>query len=121
MELVYKTVITNIGKNAKEFFSHNMFITFKGDAPEELIDYCFIHDENVLYTDIHKKDILKIDGKAFEITAVGEAVNPNLKELGHITLKFTGENEANVAGTLFIESSDIPSIEIGSVIEIVRA
>ncbi len=120
MELVYKTVITNIGKNAKEFFSHNMFITFKGNAPEELIDYCFVHDENSLYKEIHEDDILKIDGEAFKITAVGQAVNPNLKDLGHITFKFSGEKEANIAGTLFIENRKIPSIEVGSVIEIIR-
>jgi len=120
MELVYKTVVTSIGQHAKEFIPHNMFITFKGNAPEELRDYCFIHDKNELYKDIEKNDVLKIDGKEFKITAVGSVVNENLRLLGHITYKFSGDNEAAVAGTLFVENADIPPIEVGTVIEVVR-
>ena len=120
MELVYKTVVTEIGQKAKEFLAHNMFITFRGDAPEELKDYCFIHNENVLYKDIKKGDVLKIDGKMFNITSVGDAVNENMRSLGHITYKFNGENEAQIAGTLFVESKEIPSMKVGTIIEIVR-
>ena len=44
MKTIYSTRIEKIGEKAEEFFAANMFITFKNNAPQELIDYCFIHN-----------------------------------------------------------------------------
>ncbi|SFC43868.1 PTS glucitol/sorbitol transporter subunit IIA [Clostridium uliginosum] len=120
MNTIYSTRIENIGTKAKEFFEANMFITFKQNAPQELIDYCFIHSENNLVEEIKAKDILCIDDVTYEVKAVGELVNQNLKDLGHITYNFLGEEEAKVAGTLYLEKKEIAPIGVGTIIKIIR-
>lgn len=120
MESVYKTVISNIGQNAKDFLEHNMFVIFKDNAPQELADYCYIHNENNLLKDIQAEDILIIDKENYRVTAVGSVVNENLKELGHITLKFSGEKDASMGGTLYLEKKEIAPLNKGTIIEIIR-
>ena len=120
MELVYKTKIIDIGKLASEFLMHNMFIIFKDNAPEELKDYCYIHLENDLISEIKGGDILFIDEEQYYVTAVGEAVNNNLNELGHITLNFTGQSVSPVAGTLMLEKKEIAPIKNGTIIKVIR-
>ncbi|WP_252224931.1 MULTISPECIES: PTS glucitol/sorbitol transporter subunit IIA [unclassified Clostridium] len=120
MKTIYSTKIEKIGENAEEFFAANMFITFKDNAPQELIDYCFIHNENNLLEEIMPKDILSIGDVTYEIKAVGELVNKNLKELGHITYNFLGEEEAQVGGTLYLEKKEIAPIAVGTILKIIR-
>jgi PTS system glucitol/sorbitol-specific IIA component len=118
MSLIYNTKVTSIGPLAAEFYSENMFIMFKDNAPEELADYCFIHHINELKEEIKPGYTLKIDGTEYKITAVGDVVNKNLKDLGHICLKFDGSTEAALEGSLYLESKPIKEISIGTVIEI---
>lgn len=120
MDIIYSTRIENIGEKAKEFFEANMFITFKENAPQELIEYCFIHNENNLLEDIKPNDILCIDDVNYKIKAVGELVNQNLKELGHITYNFLGEEEAKVGGTLYLEKKEIAPIAVGTILKVIR-
>lgn len=120
MEIIYSTRIENIGERAREFLTANMFITFNDTAPQELIDYCFIHKENNLIEDIKPNDIFCIDDIAYKIKAVGELVNQNLKELGHITYNFLGEDEAKVGGTLYLEKKEIAPIAVGTILKIIR-
>ena len=47
-------------------------------------------------------------------------VNKNLKELGHITYNFLGEEEAKVAGTLYLEKKEIAPIAVGTILKIIR-
>lgn len=120
MNMVYKTQITDIGKLAKNFLENNMFIIFKNNAPKELIDYCYVHSENNLMEDIKVDDTLYIDDVKYNITAVGDAVNNNLRYLGHITLKFSGDKNALLPGTLFLENKKIVPPHNGTIIKIIR-
>lgn len=121
MELIYKTVVTNIGKCASEFLNHNMFIIFKENVPQELQDYCYIHSDNNLVKGIEADDILIIGNEKYKITAVGELVNQNLLELGHITFKFSGETNAAIPGTLYLEKKEIVPPDSGTILQIIRA
>ncbi|TDT51911.1 PTS glucitol/sorbitol transporter subunit IIA [Fonticella tunisiensis] len=121
MELIYRTTITNVGRCAEQFLTQNMFVIFNENVPQELIDYCYIHNENNLLNDIKVDDILIIDGWQYKITAVGSVVNQNLRNLGHITFKFSGETEAAIPGTLFLEKKEIVPLKNGTTIEIIRA
>lgn len=121
MELIYRTVITDVGKYAEQFLNQDLFIIFNKNVPKELCDYCYIHEENKLIKDIKVNDILVIDGNEYKVTAVGSVVNQNLKDLGHITLKFSGETEAAVPGTLFVEKKRIAPLKNGTIIEIMRS
>jgi PTS system glucitol/sorbitol-specific IIA component len=120
MTTVYKTIVQDIGKNAGNFLEYKMIVIFKDNAPQELKDYCYIHHFNKLDSTIKEGNTLLIDGEEYKVTAVGSLVNENLKELGHITFKFSGETEAEVPGTLYLEDKEIRNILIESVLEIIE-
>lgn len=120
MKTIYSTTIEDIGIKAGEFIEADMFITFKENVPQDLKDYCFIHNENNLVEEIKTKDMLYIDDTAYEIKAVGEFVNTNLSELGHITYNFLGEVDAKVGGTLYLEKKEIAPMVIGTSLKIMR-
>ena len=120
MPTVYETNVTKIGPLVPEFYGEKMIILFKEGAPEELTEYCVLHGKNDLKGEVRVGDILKIDDKEYKITAVGSAVNPNLQDLGHITLKFNGASEADLPGTLVMEDISINEIAEGSTISIIR-
>ncbi|GFZ32376.1 PTS sorbose transporter subunit IIB [Clostridium zeae] len=120
MKVIYRTRIEDVGKKAQEFLKANMFITFKEDAPEDLKEYCFIHYENNLIDEIKPEDMLYLNDIGYKIKAVGELVNTNLNELGHITYNFLGEAEAKVGGTLYLEKKEIAPIGVGTIIKIIR-
>jgi len=120
MKIIYSTKIEDVGKKAQEFIEANMFITFKENAPEELKEYCYIHYENNLTEEIKPEDILYIDDTSYEIKTVGELVNVNLNELGHITYNFLGEAEAKIGGTLYLEKKEIAPIGVGTILKIIR-
>lgn len=120
MEKVYETVVTKLGANVPDFYQEKMLILFKDNAPQELLDYCVLHNLNSLYDDIKEGDILKINEKEFKITAVGDLVNKNLRDLGHICIKFDGNKIAELPGSLYAEDRDIPNINIGDSIIVER-
>lgn len=120
MDIVYKTIVTYIGEKVKDFIKSDMFIIFKENVPEDLRDYCFLHNNNELIKNIEEGDTLFLGETQYKITAVGGYVNQNLRELGHITFKFSGETEANIAGTLFLEKKEIVPPENGTIIKILR-
>ena len=43
----------------------------------------------------------------------------NLGNLGHVTFSFTGETEAELPGTIYLEEAKVPKLDIGSTIQIV--
>ncbi|CZR02762.1 phosphotransferase system glucitol/sorbitol-specific iia component [Trichococcus palustris] len=115
---IYSTVITEIGPNAKEFLEEDMMVLFGDDAPEALRPYCFLIEQNVLENEIQLGYELFIDDEKYEITAVGNVVNKNLKDLGHITINFSGETVADLAGTLYVENKQVNAIKEGTTIKI---
>ncbi|MRG86784.1 PTS glucitol/sorbitol transporter subunit IIA [Salinibacillus xinjiangensis] len=120
-ETVYSTVVTKLGESVNEFLEQGMLITFKDNAPAELAEFCILHSENNLRKDIQAGDVLTIGSEhSYQVTAVGEAVNKNLQSLGHITLRFDGATEPDLAGTLSLEAKDISAINIGDEIKIER-
>ena len=43
----------------------------------------------------------------------------NLGNLGHVTFSFTGETEAELPGTIYLEEATVPKLEVGSTIQII--
>lgn len=120
MRTIYTTSITALGSQVAEFLDQRMIILFQENVPAELADYCVLHDGNHLEGEIQVADILRINDETYQITAVGEAVNQNLGSLGHITLSFDGSRAAELPGTLYLEAKDIPALEPGDAIQIIR-
>ncbi|EGJ6122402.1 PTS glucitol/sorbitol transporter subunit IIA [Salmonella enterica] len=78
MSVIYQTTITRIGQSAKEALGEQMLITFREGARCELGQHCY------------------------PVTAVGSVAEQNLRELGHITLRFDGLREAEFPGTVHV-------------------
>lgn len=121
MERIYETNITGLGDKYQEFLtSQGMVVLFKDNAPDELKEYCILHQENNLSAEIEAGDILKMGGQDYKVTAVGNVVNENLDKLGHITLKFDGNDTAEMKGSLHLEEEEVPSVNIGEKIVVLR-
>ncbi|OOF59689.1 PTS glucitol/sorbitol transporter subunit IIA [Rodentibacter myodis] len=120
MTIIYQTQFTKIGKFAREALMENMLITFKQGAPVDLEDYCFIHSHGELQTNIELGDILQIDDKNFQITAIGQVANINLKELGHVTWRFDGAEVAEYPGTIHVKGNIPMDIAENSILSIIK-
>jgi len=119
MNLIYNTKITKIGALVPDFYPEKMIIMFKENAPQDLADYCILHNINQLNEEIKTGYTLKIDDVEYKITAVGDVVDKNLRDLGHICLKFDGSKEAALDGTLYLEDKEIKTVSIGDVIQVI--
>ena len=95
-----------------------MLILFGDNAPEGLKEYAYQIIINRAKEEITTEMILAIGKTDFKITAVGNLVTKNLNQLGHITMKFTGETTAELPGTLYLEGKEIPIITVGTKITI---
>ncbi|XHI04927.1 PTS glucitol/sorbitol transporter subunit IIA [Enterobacter hormaechei] len=103
MTVIYQTTITRIGASAIDALSDQMLITFREGAPADLEEYCFIHCPRRVerctpsrFCNFHSGSI------AISVTAVGSVAEDNLRELGHVTLRFDGLNEAEFPGTVHV-------------------
>ncbi|MCI3028786.1 PTS glucitol/sorbitol transporter subunit IIA [Desemzia sp. C1] len=117
---IYSTTVNEIGPNALDFLEENMMVLFGNEAPPELRPYCFMIDMNELNGTIKVGSYLTIENQSYEITAVGEQVEKNLKDLGHITVNFNGSSVPELAGTLYVENKEIEPVSKGTKISIVE-
>lgn len=121
MHTIYKTTVVKLGVAAESFLDEKMLILFKDNAPEELADYCVLHSGNELTDTIRKGDHFRIGAAAYEIVFVGSEVQKNLRDLGHITLRFNANADGEaLEGSLYLEDSAIVPIEPGVELSVVR-
>ncbi|WP_423840858.1 PTS glucitol/sorbitol transporter subunit IIA [Vibrio mytili] len=113
MSLQFKATIIDIGTLANESLEENMLILFNQSAPEDVKEYCFIHDQGIDAGVISTQSTLLIAENDFIVTAVGSAVSQNLANLGHITIKFDGQLEPEQPGTVHVIGNCPRSINIG--------
>lgn len=115
---IYTTTVNNIGSEAELFKAEQMVVLFGEDAPADLADYCYNIKVNPLEGNIEVGKQIYFDDTAYSITAVGNVVEKNLSDLGHITIRFNGESEAELGGTLYVEEKVLPNINVGTQISI---
>lgn len=102
----YYTRIQSVGMDALTFLEDpesNFIILFNDNAPPEFADLCVFHTIEELRADIEPGDIILINEKGFEVTAVGFEANRTLRELGHCTLSFKGGKEPERPGCIMAE------------------
>lgn len=116
--VIYSTKVIGMGDNAIDFSIDDTFITFANDIPDTLEKYCYYVDMAQLSQKIEVGDHLEIDGKSYRITAVGSAVNDNIREYGHACYKFNGRNYEEMPGTINLEAKEFPNIHLGTTIVI---
>lgn len=115
---VYETEIVDFGSSAEMFKAEKMVILFGDNAPDDLADYSYIINIHPINGDIEPGMVISFDEKSYKITAVGEVVEKNLSDLGHITLNFDGAQEADLPGTLYLEDAPLPDLAVGTTIRI---
>jgi len=115
---LYETRIVDLGPEAEMFQEESMMILFGEKVPEDLANYAYIINVNPVEGTIEEGMTVIIANESYKITAVGDVVNKNLNNLGHITLNFNGEVEAELPGTLYLEEKELPKVEAGTTITI---
>jgi PTS system glucitol/sorbitol-specific IIA component len=119
MEMVYNTTVTNVGRLVSAFNDEKLIIIFKDKVTEELADYCVLHQGNEVLGVVKQGNVLVIADQQYKIVCVGDEVQANLENLGHISLRFTGKSEGLV-GSVYLEDKVLPAIKIGDTISIYR-
>jgi len=120
MTVIYETNVVELGEMVESFYEDQMIILFEIGAPEEMREYCVLHEKNQLHNEIQVDDTLYIGEESYKVTAIGSAVNKNLNQLGHITLSFYGKTEAELPGYLCLENKKIKPVIEGNSIKILR-
>lgn len=103
MTVIYQTTITRIGQSAADALSDRMLITFREGAPADIEEFCFIHCHGEMTGELKAGSQLELAGERYPVTAVGEVAGQNLRELGHITLRFDGQPQAEYPGTVHVD------------------
>ena len=110
--------VTGIGPLTGEFVEAGMLVLFSASAPEELHDFAILHDGQGLQAPVAAGDDVHIDGRAFQVLAVGEVANDNLRNLGHLVLKFNGQSSPELPGDVCLEAQPLPAIAVGTLFTI---
>lgn len=117
---LYDVKVTELGKDVPLFSSEKMIILFNEDAPAELHDICVLHTTGELTEPVEAGDVIRFDEEEYRVTAVGGEANRTLGELGHVTFKFDGSDTPTLPGTIHLEEKALPSVEVGTAIQIKR-
>ncbi|MDO5410007.1 MAG: PTS glucitol/sorbitol transporter subunit IIA [Lachnospiraceae bacterium] len=117
MNTIYENTVKGKGELASAFLEEKTIILFGDSAPDTLKDYCYTIDVKDAAAKIEAGQTLEINNAQFKIKLVGDVVQKNLEALGHISIRFTGEDDC-LPGTIVVEDSEVPVLDIGSVIRI---
>lgn len=112
----FSTSVKEIGHSAADFEAEKMMILFGDEAPDSLKDFCFNIQLNPLEKMMEVGDVISFDSSQYKLTAVGSNANDTFKELGHMTIKFDGNEAADLPGTIHVENKDYPKLKIGTTI-----
>ena len=110
----YATTVTAVGEQVAEFIGQGLLIWFAEGAPEELHFFTVLHRPTVTTGGVRPGDLVRIDDKAFRVTAVGEVANENMVNLGHMDLKANGAVEAPLPGDICLEELPLPEPRPGT-------
>ena len=99
----YASTVTAVGEQVPEFIGQGLLIWFAEGAPEELHFFTVLHRPTVTTGGVRPGDVVRIDDRAFRVTAVGEVANENMVNLGHMDLKANGETEPPLPGDICLE------------------
>ena len=88
-------------------------------APADIEEFCFIHCHGELKGELRPGSQLELGETSYPVTAVGDVAEQNLRELGHITLRFDGQTEAEYPGTVHVAGTVPEAVHAGCVFKFV--
>ena len=116
----YSTKVVGVGGQVSNFLSAGKMLVMFDDSMvlPELRDISVLHSGNQIHDIIKSGDILKIIDTEFKIVKVGNDVQKNLINLGHVVIKFDGGTGELLEGSIHVEDKPIPKIQVGDEISI---
>lgn len=121
MSEIFKTKVVAIGPEAVGMIEGaNMLILFGEGAPADLAEFCFTIDSKDLTGTIRPGSKFVIGNQEYPITAIGEVVEKNLRNLGHISVNFDGSTEGSLPGTLHVKAEVLPTLDEGTIVKIIE-
>ncbi len=96
-----------------------MLITFREGAPADIEEYLLYSQPRRACWHAAAGAELQLGEQRYPVTAVGEVAEQNLRELGHITLRFDGHREAEFPGTVHVAGPVPDAIAPGCVLKFV--
>jgi PTS system glucitol/sorbitol-specific IIA component len=118
-DIRYESTVLSIGPMVEQFLELKMLIIFGEGAPAELHDICVIHRPATRTGGVRPGDRVVLDEESFEVLAVGDVADQNLRALGHVSFKANGLHTAPLPGDICLEDVDLPLLKTGSRIQIV--
>lgn len=107
-QTIYATEITSLGPEAPDFLDAGLAILFQTGAPPELMEISVLHDPPRPPREDPPRpgDVLAVGDRELRITAVGEKAWTNVRELGHVVLKFNGMSKTELPGEMYVEEAE---------------
>ncbi len=112
--------VVAIGLSMSLFMEHRILVFFKLGAPPELAEVSIIHEPSELRADVRVGDYVVIGGQRYRVTAVGELANENIRELGHMVIRFDGQTTAQLPGYICVEDKPIYPIKEDMLIRVLE-
>ena len=110
----YKAAVQSVGELTGEFIAEGILVFFAAGAPEELQETALVHDcSDEPAAPVEVGDRIRLDRHSFPVLAVGRLANENLKNLGHLVLKFNGLTEAEMDGDITLPAVPVPDLGVG--------
>ncbi|CAI1100837.1 MULTISPECIES: PTS glucitol/sorbitol transporter subunit IIA [Serratia] len=119
MNTIFQTTITQIGGSARDALFDDMLITFREGAPADIEEFCFIHQHGNTLGELRAGGWMELADQRYPITAVGNVASQNLRELGHLTVRFDGETQAEFPGSIHVSGTTPIDIPIGSTLKFI--
>ncbi len=122
--IIFEAQIFELGEEAVCFQGEKMMIFFGrdfADAAPELEQYSVMLCDHVLNEAIIPGDAFYIEESAYKVTAVGTVACENLKNLGHCVLVFDGADQAALPGNIHLEAKEMPGLQAGMLVIVIRA
>jgi PTS system glucitol/sorbitol-specific IIA component len=112
-ESIYLTEVTEIGPEVAEFLEAGLLILFEAGAPPELAEIAVLHQpiSGPRVDPPEAGDILVIGSREFRITAIGYKAWQNIQDLGHAVFKFSGLEEAELPGEIYLEARGVEDLD----------
>lgn len=114
----YETKVTSIGDLVEELLQQKILILFDKNAPVELQEMSVVHTGGTLEKEIASGDLVILGNSTYTITAVGEVANQNLRNIGHVCLKFNALTSPELPGDVHLQGNRVPLVAEGDIIAI---
>ena len=120
-QVVYSSTFTAVGEQVAPFVEgHGILILFGADAPAELHDISALHDVEIATAGPRAGDVIELGGRRIPVLAVGDVVEANLLNLGHIDLKANGAAAADMPGDVCLPVDSLVVPTPGTTFRILR-